>query len=224
MPQRYRHREESVNTQLAVLLTKHGVAAESETIQQSGQHRPDVMCVLGGLRIIIEGKFADSPGAFASVQRNASARIQSGICHLAVALVYPVELRSVPVGKLEKALSRTRLLFVILSETGSTDRAEGTPSEILSALRRVQDSLIKDDIVAESANRLSQVIDSIATLWNGQPAICDKLSRLLGMPPKRNEESEEREARRTTAAKVAALVLANAMIFQEQLAASNEHV
>jgi hypothetical protein len=61
--QQYRHREESINTQLAILLARHGVDAEPETIHRSGQQRPDVMFVLGGLRVIIEGKFSDTPDA-----------------------------------------------------------------------------------------------------------------------------------------------------------------
>lgn len=74
--------------------------------------------------------------------------------------------------------------------------------------------------MAESAAKLSARIESIAELWSGQGATCDRLSNLLGMPAKRGETPIEREARRTTATKVASLVLANAMIFQEQLAAS----
>ncbi len=47
MAQTYRHREETINTQLAILLAKHGVEAESETIHRSGSQRPDVMFVSG---------------------------------------------------------------------------------------------------------------------------------------------------------------------------------
>ena len=89
MGQPYRHREESINTQLAILLTRHGVDAEPETIHQSGQQKPDVMFVLGGLRVIIEGKFSDTPEAEKTVLSDALKRIQSGICHISVALVYP---------------------------------------------------------------------------------------------------------------------------------------
>ena len=89
MTKAYRHREESINTHLALLLAKHGVDAESETIQRSGQQRPDVMFNLGGLRVIIEGKYADTPDAETVVLDDASKRVQSGICHIAVALVYP---------------------------------------------------------------------------------------------------------------------------------------
>ena len=218
MTKAYRHREESINTHLALLLAKHGVDAESETIQRAGQQRPDVMFNLGGLRVIIEGKYADTPDAETVVLNDASKRVQSGICHIAVALVYPSALRTIPTAEMDGRLSQSRLRFLIVSETGASEWAQANPSEILASLRRVHDALAKDDIVGESAKRLSVRIEGIAELWVGQPNTCDKLSNLLGMPAKRGETAEERGARRVTASKVAALVLANAMIFQEQLA------
>jgi hypothetical protein len=220
MAQVFRHREETVNTQLAIIMARHGVAAESETILQSGQARPDVMFVLGGLRVIIEGKFADTPDAEGVVKADAYKRVQAGICHIAVALVYPKALRTISTPKLYEALGVAPLSFMIVSEAGQTEWAEATAPEILASLRRVQDALAKDDIVAESARKLSERIEGIALLWAGQPATCDRLSTLLGMPIKRGEDAKERGARRSTATKVASLVLANAMIFQEQLASS----
>jgi hypothetical protein len=220
MTQTYRHREESVNTQIALLLTRHGVIAESETIQQSGQQRPDVMFILGGLRVIIEGKFSDTPNADNIVLSDALKRVQSGICHIAVALVYPEDIRTTSTPQLEKILSASGLRFLIISETGQTEWAEATPAEILASLRRVHESLIRDDIVAKSAGQLSERIEVIASLWIGQTATCDRLSDLLGIPAKRGETAEERKARRIAATKIASLVLANAMIFQEQLASN----
>jgi hypothetical protein len=214
----YRHREVSINTHLAILLTRHGVPAEPETILSSGQQRPDVMFLLGGLRVIIEGKYADVQDAENLVVADASKRVQSGICHIAVALVYPAILRTVPTADVEARLSESRLRFLIISETGPTAWAEANPTEILSSLRRVHEALAQDDIVAKSAESLSKRIESIAELWVGQPYTCERLSELLGMSAKTGETAEERSDRRVAATKIAALVLANAMIFQEQLA------
>ena len=215
-----RHREEVINTHLAIVLARHGIDAEAETIQQAGKIRPDVMFTLGGLRVIIEGKFDDVPDADAVVLKDATRRVDTGICHIAVAVVYPKALRATAMTTLGKALATARLRFSIISEAGQTEWTESHPGEILAALRRVHESLIKDDIVAASALKLSERIETIAALWVGQAAVCDRLSDLLGMPAKRGEPADEKGARRVTAAKVAALVLANAMIFQEQLAAS----
>ncbi|WP_126447967.1 hypothetical protein [Sulfuricystis multivorans] len=221
MIQAIRHREETINTQLAIVLSKLGVNADAETIHRHGQQRPDVMFLLGGVRVVIEGKYEDVPDAENTVLRDARQRVQSGICHIAVALIYPKTLRAVRVGDLEAALSKSRLRHLVISETGETDWAEGSPDEVLASLRRAHEAMTKDDIVAASAERLSQRIQSIADLWAGAGGVCDKLSDVLGMPPRRGETADERDGRRETAAKVAALVLANAMIFQEQLAATN---
>ncbi|MBV5308165.1 hypothetical protein [Chromatium okenii] len=57
MPPAPRHREETLNTHLAVLLTEHGIDdAEPETILTAGTQRPDVMFTFNGLRVILEGK------------------------------------------------------------------------------------------------------------------------------------------------------------------------
>ena len=57
-----------------------------------------------------------------------------------------------------------------------------------------------------------------------RPAACDRLSTILGIARPKAEEPENAQQRRETAAKVSALVLANAFIFQEQLAHTDERV
>ncbi|MDR0736199.1 MAG: hypothetical protein LBF51_05100, partial [Zoogloeaceae bacterium] len=212
-----RHREEVINTHLAILMARHGIDAEAETIHHAGHSRPDVLFTLGGLRAVIEGKFSGVPGADDIVTNDAQRRVASGICHLAVAVVYPEALRSVPMSGLPSALAAASLRYRIFSEAGQSDWAKATPSGILAALRRAHGTLIQDDVVANAAASLAGKIEAVALLW--PPAVCDKLSQLLEMPGKRGETPEEREARRTTATRVASLVLANALIFQEQLAA-----
>ena len=59
----YHHREETLNTRLAILLSRFGVEADAETIQAKGRERPDVLFHWRGLRVVIEGKFADRPQA-----------------------------------------------------------------------------------------------------------------------------------------------------------------
>lgn len=216
----YAHREESVNTALAMLLTEHGVDAQAESIHQSGKQRPDVMMTMSGVRIIIEGKYETVPNAQVVVLADANGRVNSGICQIAVALVYPDAIRTTSTGELQKVLSETSLNFAVISDVGQTEWAQATPTGLLDSLRRVHQSLLQDDLVDRAAQGLSERIETIAALWTGQTATCDRLSTLLGMSPHKGEKNEERDARRITATKVAALVLANAMIFQQQLAIS----
>jgi len=96
MTQKQRNREEVVNTQLAILISRLGVTADAETIHVHGKHRPDVLFELRGLRVVIEGKFADHPNAEQIVLEDARKRVRSGIAHIAAATVYPLALRHTP--------------------------------------------------------------------------------------------------------------------------------
>ena len=102
---KFRSREEVVNTQLAVLISKLGVTADAETIHVHGEHRPDVLFQLRGLRVIIEGKFADHANAEKVVLEDARKRVGSGLAHIAAAVIYPKRLRTVSTGRVLDALS-----------------------------------------------------------------------------------------------------------------------
>jgi len=220
-----RNREEVVNTQLALLISKLGITADAETILVHGKHRPDVLFVLRGLRVVIEGKFADHPSAGDVVLEDARKRVTSGIAHIAAAAVYPLELRSAPTTKVSEVLERSKLKFRIVAETHESETwFEGTPASLMDALRRAQEALTKDDIVIETAKSLSAQLETVARLWMGQAGPCDRLSNILGIFPTKDETQEKTQERRQTAARVSALVLANAYIFQEQLSRADSRV
>jgi hypothetical protein len=221
----HRNREEAINTQLAILISRYGVTADGETIQVHGKHRPDVLFQLRGLRVVIEGKFSDHQSAADIVLQDARRRVKSGIAHIAAAAIYPLELRTTPTTKILSVLEKAVLKFRIISEAHETaDWFEGSPAALMEALRHAQEALTRDDIVEQTAKGLSVQLEAIAQLWQGQPGTCDKLSNILGITPPRNEKPEKAQERRETAAKVAALVLANAPIFQEQLAPNDARI
>ena len=222
---RQRNREEVVNTQLALLISRLGVTADAETIHVHGLHRPDVLFQLRGLRVVIEGKFTDTPNAEQVVLDDARKRVRAGIAHIATAAVYPHELRTARTTEILDTLEDAHLRYRIVTETFESENwFEGNPAALMEALRRAQESLTQDDIVEQSARTLSIHLESIAKLWIGQPGACDRLSKLLGIAIPKEEESKAKVERRETAAKISALVLANAFIFQEQLALSDERV
>ncbi len=209
-----RNREEVINTQLAVLISRLGVTANAETIHFHGRQRPDVLFELRGLRVVIEGKFSDHPNAEEIVLEDARKRIRSGIAHIAAAAVYPRALRSTQTAKILDALSSSQLKYRIVTETGETrDWFEGNPASFMDALRHAQEALTKDDIVEETARSLSLRLEGVTKLWIGQRGACDRLSGILGLTPPKGEAEDKAQERRGTAAKVSALVLANAFIF-----------
>jgi hypothetical protein len=130
-----RNREEVVNTQLAILISSLGVTADAETIHVHGKHRPDVLFQLRGLRVVIEGKFADHPNAKQIVLDDARKRVRSGIAHIAAAAIYPVALRNARTTKMLDALRTTQLKYRIVAETHETgDWFEGNPASLMDAL------------------------------------------------------------------------------------------
>lgn len=210
-----RRREEVINTTLALLIAKLGIGAEPESIDPEG--RPDVIFSYRGLRVVIEGKFEDVPNAQEVVLDDACNRINKGIAHIAIGAVYPKKLRSTPFATLLDTLAATPLQFQILSEAGETPWLSGTPEALLAAMRRAQEALVQDDIVEKAAESLSQRLDGIARIWAGDSVACDRLSSCLGISIPKKESAESARGRRETAAKVSSLILANALIFQEQL-------
>lgn len=220
-----RNREEVVNTQLAILISRLGVTADAETIHFHGRHRPDVLFQLRGLRVIIEGKFADHPNAEEIVLTDARKRVRSGIAHIAAGVVYPLVLRSTPTTKILEVLSTSQLKYRIVAEANETESwFEGNPASLMDALRHAQEALTRDDIVERTAKSLSMRLAGVSKLWMGQRGACDRLSSILGLFPPKGETSQKAQQRRETAAKVSALVLANAFIFQEQLAATDAKI
>ena len=221
----HRNREEAVNTQLALFISKLGITADAETIHVHGLHRPDVLFQLRGLRVVIEGKFKDTPNAEQVVLDDARKRVRAGVAHIAAATVYPHGLRTTRTTKILDALAEAPLRYRIVTETFESENwFEGNPASLMEALRRAQESLTQDDIVEKTARNLSIHLEGIAQLWIGQTGACDRLSKLLGIVIPNEEESQASTERRETSAKVSALVLANAFIFQEQLALSDERV
>ncbi|MDX2044294.1 MAG: N-6 DNA methylase [Acidobacteriota bacterium] len=219
-----RNREEVVNTQLAIFISDLGVAADAETIHFHGRQRPDVLFDLRGLRVIIEGKFSDHANAQQIVLEDARRRVQSGIAHLATAVVYPKPLRNTPTAGILETLGVSKLKYLIISEAGESDWYEGDPASLMDALRQAQESLAKDDIVEKTARSLSIQLEGVAMLWMGRRGPCDRLSDILGFAPPKSETKTKAQERRETAAKVSALVLANAFIFQEQLSRTDARV
>src|SRR5258705_7928705 len=220
-----RNREEAVNTQLAILLSKLGITADAATIHVHGTHRPDALFQMRGLRIVIEGKFADHPSADDVVLQDARKRVRSGIAHIAAAAVYPKELRATPTTKVTPVLEKSQLRYRIVAETHESEAwFEGTPGDLMAALRRAQEALTKDDIVEQTAKALSMRLEAFANLWIGKPGACDRLSSILKIIPPKDEKADKAQERRETAARVSALVLANAYIFQEQLALTDTRV
>ena len=121
-----------------------------------GRYRPDVIFRMHGLRVVIEGKFADHPSAAKVVLNDAKNRLQAGIAHIAMAAIYPRPLRTTATAKIADRLEHSQIKYRILSAAyESEDWFSGNPATLLSALRRAHEALTKDDVVERTAKALS---------------------------------------------------------------------
>ena len=102
------HREELLNIFLAQILCDLGIVADPERLLGSLTRRtrmPDVLVEFAGLRIILEGKIGDTAAARRSALKQARERVQQGLSHISLAIVYPERLRTVEFDNLkERAL------------------------------------------------------------------------------------------------------------------------
>ena len=116
------------------------------------------------------------------VLEDARNRVRNGIAHIAAAAIYLLELRTTPTTKILEVLERSQLKYRIISEAGAGESwFEGTPASLMAALRRVQEALVEDDIVNQTAKSLSVRLEAVAKLWMGQAGACDRLSGILGI-------------------------------------------
>lgn len=189
------YREEVFNVILAQLLHERGVISAPEQILRAvtGRQRrmPDVLVTFQGLRTAIEGKVADQPGAEEAVRQNAMGRVEQGVSHLAIALLYPAELRKVPFGTLKTRLRDCALRMAVYSETGESGWVEGDLNHLADLLRRTYDQLIEEDVLAQAVAVLNQAVEGFAQALLGGTGSVERAARALGISGAPDQESGE---------------------------------
>lgn len=108
-------RQEVVNVVLAFLLREQGVVAAPEEIFRvglTGRRMPDVIVDYHGVRLAIEGEF-EGTSAEAKACSLARSRVEEGLAHIGIAVVYPGGLRTSTFSTLLKDLAEAKLRRVV---------------------------------------------------------------------------------------------------------------
>ena len=180
-----RVREEVLNVCLAQLLAQRGVVAMPESIATvTGRTRrlPDVLVRFRGLRTAIEGKLADTQGAEAIVIAQAAERVEEGIAHLAIAVIYPKELRSADtLESLTDALAQAELRVAVLSEADGGAWTTGTIDALAEMLRRTFSELVREDVVTLAVETLNAGVDEFATALQSATGTVARCAVVLGI-------------------------------------------
>ncbi len=228
-------REENLNVMLAELLAESGIKAIGEPILK--RQMPDILVYINGIRVIIEGKYL---GKRTELYRKACERIDKGLCEVVMMVEY-VKLKQesqqqiYPHQKEIKKILRESLFNV--GFVTYVDRIESIPElsgekpparfkenadfkELVASLMLVYDSIIKENVLDSVIEKMEEKI----SLFSEKIMVDNpNIERLKGVL----ELSEEEEIKGKDKLKIlatSALLLMDAMIFQEILAREDSHI
>jgi hypothetical protein len=194
-----RYREEVFNVLLALLLHQRGVVtAPEQSFQQAVSHQrrvPDVLVDFRGLRTVIEGKVDDQPDEASSVTQQTRDRVEKGVAHIGVAVLYPGSLRQTPFSDLSNALTQCTFRIAIFSEAtepGQTNWSAGNLDYLADLLRRTFHELVQEDVVSKAASVLEAGVSEFARSAFTTQAMLRRASQILGIgePARRTRRSQ----------------------------------
>lgn len=179
------YRQEVFNVLLAQLLQERGVIAAPENVIRSSptsnRKMPDVIVNFQGLRTIIEGEVDDQPNAREKALASVGKRVEDGIAHIGVAVIYPAYLRKVEFTTLKTTLAACDLQVAIITESGSPDFITGDVNYLENALRRTFEHLVKEDVVANAVKSLEAGIERFASVLSVKEGDVGRVAEALGI-------------------------------------------
>ena len=199
-----RHREEVLNVILALLLHRRGIVAAPEQILRShlerGRAMLDVLVHYQGLRTAIEGRIAITQAAQNALLKKTRERVQKGIAHLGIAIIYPGSLRKVPFERLEQELAHASLRFAVISEVEDIQLVLRLPNEpepedlimpavwidgdlgnLTDVLRRTYERLVREDVVQRAADNIQGGIVELSEVILRSPGSVARSATALGI-------------------------------------------
>jgi len=179
------YRQEVFNVLLAQLLQERGVIAAPESVihtsPTSNRKMPDVIVNFQGLRTVIEGEVDDQPNARDKAVASVGKRVEDGIAHIGVAVIYPAHLRKVVFTALKTSLSDCDLQIAIVTESEKTDFIRGDVNYLENALRRTFENLVKEDVVKNAVIALEAGIERFASVLSIRAGDVGRVAEALGI-------------------------------------------
>jgi glycosyltransferase involved in cell wall biosynthesis len=179
-------REPVLNAILATWLGGRPSEAALESIEERASRRQDIIASFRGLRCAIVGKLSDQPEASAFAIADARARIDQGIAQMAIAVVYPAELKELKPHRQSDAIGSSSFKFTVLTDVADGHWRIGGIDDILSVLRGAHELTIRDEALQQAVTAMSTGLTEISGTLIDDLAACDRLDRVLGM---RNESN-----------------------------------
>jgi hypothetical protein len=196
---RQKFRQEVLNVLLAQLLQERGVIGAPENIIKldsiTGRRMPDVLVNFRGLRTAIEGEIGYRKRANELALKAARQRVDEGISHIGVAVVYPADIRDVEeFANLKRKLAQSQLQIAIVTETGDTGFVAGDTDYLASALSHAFDQLVQEDIVTRAVAKLDAGIERFADAMVTKKGDIGRIAASLGIRElARNKRTEQKD-------------------------------
>ncbi len=226
---RFKQREETVNILFAQILSEMGVASIPEILISSYDRTrqiPDILLKYKGLRVVIEGKYEDSPNSRKKVTEQIRNRILNGIAHIGIAIIYPSELRNcLSVEDLKNEIYQMQFDIKTYSEAGEKNWSKCTVNGLVENLNRTYDILLQEDIIGEITAIIENGIEYFSFNLLNRKEIIKKCAELIGYSKDHsNENTKKAHEYNESIGKISGLTLFNAMIFQDVLSNYREEI
>jgi hypothetical protein len=159
---------------------------------------PDVMVNFMGLRTVIEGEVSDQPDAKNRALESAAKRVEDGIAHIGLAIIYPGFLRQLELNQLKKQMAECQYEVAVVAESEFPERGfnSGDVNYLAEVLRKTFDQLVKEDVVAQAVALLDAGIDKVAAAVQHRPGFVPNAAQVLGIrisPTKKRSKEEKPE-------------------------------
>jgi hypothetical protein len=181
----HRFREEVPNVLLAQLLSERGVVSAPESIESwrgRGKRLPDVLVVYQGLRTVLEGKFGDQSRARDAALAAAQRRVEEGIAHIGMGVIYPPSIRSArSLSDLREELKEAQLEVSLCTEAGTQGWTQANVGGLSELLRRTFEHLVREDVVTQAVEELDAGVSDFARVTAERDAVLMRWMETLGI-------------------------------------------
>ena len=195
-------REEILNTALAQILREYGLAANPEIIISN--KLPDVRIIIGGIKVILEGKIETAKKA---LQKQTRERLEDGLADISLAIYYRKNLYEAPDADALKRNMQKSTYSGVVYHWGNEgmqhmDFESKSVQDLVEILNRIFTLYTKNNLLANKVKEIEEGINRLTgeagqTSLSFQTGITEKydawgkLKKVLGIGEEIGEEREE---------------------------------
>jgi len=161
---------------------------------EQGRRIPDLLVEFLGLRLMIEGEVDDQSDAEKRALDSALKRVEEGLAHIGVAVIYPSLLREVTFSQLKSTIEKSPLKIAVVTESGKAAYSIGNFEHLADILNKTFEQLVKEDIVKQAVAIIDAAVEKTAAVirhCKGFPQIAAKILGIKALPPRKISARKE---------------------------------